>query len=64
MRWVLAVALAVALAGCAPEQMRCDELFEDRIGHDVNDNRFWNELQNCARDERLPDGYNDPELYR
>lgn len=59
------LALVAAVVGCAEsDQSRCDDLFEDRIGHDVNDDSFWNELQDCARDGLLPEAYNDPELYR
>lgn len=67
MRRALAVtALAVALAGsgCSESaQDRCDRLYGDRVGHDVNDDEFWEGLQTCAREQRLPAGANDPDLY-
>ena len=37
--------------------------FEDRVGHDVADDGFWETLQDCAREGLLPEGQNDPGFY-
>jgi hypothetical protein len=42
---------------------KCLDYYEDRIGHSVADDAFWDILQECARRQLLPPGENDPGYY-
>ncbi|HEX9994502.1 MAG TPA: hypothetical protein VGB14_16350 [Acidimicrobiales bacterium] len=67
-RVVGAVVAAVVVVGCSGSgsevsRDRCMAYFEDRVGHDVADDGFWETLQDCAREGLLPEGQNDPGFY-
>jgi len=34
----------------------CSKLYDDRTSHAKSDKAFWEDLQDCAREGRLPEG--------
>jgi hypothetical protein len=66
-RWLALASLVVLMmvsTGCSnPEAAKCMADFNNRIGHPLNDDLFWQHLQDCARKKLLPSGQNDPGYY-
>lgn len=70
-KMVRLVVVAAVLSGCggtkadpdADFRQKCNDYFDQRIGHSVADDPFWETLQECARQEMLPPGENDPGFY-